>query len=403
MNLACGWAGVVLVLGGLVARGAEAPRTLGWEGADLVVVRARLEAGDVVLDPVLAQLRSDADRLLALKPASVLDKTKTAASGDRHDYFSFAPYWWPDPTKPNGLPYIRKDGQTNPESRQGTDRTAFTRTCNAVETLGLAYWFTRDERYAQKAAKLTRVWFLDAATRMNPNLKHAQAIPGINDGRGIGIIESRSLLNLWDGLALVAGSPAWKPADAAAMQAWLTQYLEWLTTSPNGREEAGEENNHGSWYDAQVAGLALIVGRPEEARRVLASVPKNRIARQIEPDGKQPLELGRTKSLSYSLFNLEALVLLARLGREVGLDYWSFATPDGRGLRAALRYVAPFADPDKAWVKEDLEPTDRARIPPLLAEALRYLDDPELRKALASATARADAADRWRLAWAGPK
>lgn len=396
-----GMAAAGLALGLFMAKGAEAPRTVALAGPDLVAVRARLAAGDTALVPVLAQLRTEADRLLSLKPASVLDKTKTAASGDRHDYFSFAPYWWPDPAKPDGLPYIRKDGQTNPESRQGTDRLAFTRTCNAVEALGLAYWFTGDERYAQKAATLTRVWFLDPATRMNPNLDYAQAIPGINDGRGIGIIESRSLLNLWDGLALIASSPAWPAADAAAMQAWLTRYLQWLTTSKNGREETAEENNHGSWYDAQVAGLALVIGRPDEARRVLAAVPAKRIARQIEPDGRQPLELGRTKSLNYSLFNLEALLLLARFGREVGVDCWTFSTPDGRSLRAALRQVAPFADPAKAWLKEDLEPADRARIPPLLAEALRHLNDSVLREAFARVEAKPEAGERWRLAWSG--
>jgi hypothetical protein len=34
---------------------------------------------------------------------------------------SLAPYWWPDPKSPNGLPYIRRDGERNPEIKQITD------------------------------------------------------------------------------------------------------------------------------------------------------------------------------------------------------------------------------------------------------------------------------------------
>jgi hypothetical protein len=388
-----------VLLGVLAARGAEAPRTFGVSATALVSARARLAQGEALLATPLAQLRAEADNLLVLKPASVMDKTKTAASGDRHDYVSLAPYWWPDPAKPDGLPYLRRDGEVNPERNVGTDFAALVRTCKAVETLGLAFWFTGHERYAQKAATLARVWFLDPAMRMNPNLEHAQAIRGINDGRGVGIIEARHLVGLTDGLALLAGSPAWPAADAAAMTAWLADYYRWLTTSKNGREEAAAENNHGSWYDVQATGLALVLGRTDDAKKLLSAVPTKRIARQIEPDGRQPLELTRTKSLNYSLFNLEALFLLSRLGEQVGVDWWNFTTHDGRSLRAALRYVAPYADPAKAWPKKDVEAADRARILPLLAEALRHGDDAQFREVLAKFSGSPAPGEHWRLCW----
>ncbi|MFM9954282.1 MAG: alginate lyase family protein [Opitutaceae bacterium] len=380
------------------ARAADAPRTIALRSEGLVAARAALARGDARLTAPLAQLRAEADPLLTRTPASVLDKTRTAASGDKHDYFSFAPYWWPDPKQPDGLPYIRDDGKVNPDSKRGTDSAALARTCGSVETLGLAYFFTDDERYAQKAATLTRVWFLDAATRMNPHLEYAQAIPGINVGRGIGIIETRHLIGLIDGLALLAGSPAWSKPDADAMTTWLEAYYQWLTTSKNGRDEAAAENNHGSWYDVQTVALALAVGRVDDARNLLAAVPAKRIARQIEPDGRQPLELARTKSLDYSCFNLEALVRLARLGEHVGVDLWTFSTADGRNLRTALRYVAPYADPAKTWPKEDIKATDRARLLPLLDEAQRHEDDADFRALFTKFGGTPAPGQYWRLA-----
>jgi hypothetical protein len=382
-------------------RAGEAPRTFGLNADRLVTARVRLAAGDERFASSLVLLRVEADRLMKLQPASVMDKTRTAASGDKHDYFSFAPYWWPDPKKSDGLPYIRDDGRVNPDSKRGTDSGAFSRTCNAVETLGLTYWFTRDERYAQKAATLTRTWFLDVATRMNPSLEYAQAIPGINNGRGIGILEARHLCNLVDGLALIAGSPAWSAADSTAMTGWLTAYYEWVTTSKNGREEAAAENNHGSWYDVQVVALALNLGRVADAKKIVTQATTKRIQRQIEPDGRQPLELARTKSLDYSCFNLEALVRLARLGESVGVDLWEFSTSDGRNLRAALRLVALYADPAKKWPKEDIKATDRTRILPLLVEALRHGPDASLSAPLAQHLGPAASGEYWRFVWDG--
>jgi hypothetical protein len=392
-----------LVSGCLTARAAEAPRTMAIDADGLVAARTRTSQGDGALMRQLAELRADAERLLEREPASVMDKTATAASGDRHDYFSLAPYWWPDAAKPDGRPYVRHDGRVNPESRNGTDSAALARTCNSVRTLGMAYWFTRDERHAQKAAELTRTWFLTPATRMNPHLEYAQAIPGITHGRGTGIIEARHLVSLNDGIALLAGSPFWTADDSAGLQGWESEYHRWLTSSANGLAEGDARNNHGSWYDVQAAGIALALGRTDDARRILAAVPAKRIARQIEPDGSQPLELARTRSLGYSLFNLEALMLLDRLGRQVDLDLWSFATTDGRSLRAALSYLAPYADPARPWPKQDLDAPDRARLLPLLAAALEHGDDVEFRELSRKFGASPAPGETWRLWLAVPQ
>jgi hypothetical protein len=354
------------------------PDTQGHDPATLTAVRERIRDGETT--PAFARLIRDADKALALKPASVLDKTKIADSRDPHDYFSLGPYWWPDPAKPDGRPYIRRDGDVNPESKTGTDAPAFSRTCKTVELLGLAYHLAGKNAYAEKAAQLTRVWFLDPATRMNPNLTYAQGIPGRTASRGTGILESRHLASLTDGLALIDGSPAWTAADRTAMRAWLETFYAWLTTSKNGRDEAAAENNHGIWYDVQAAHLELALGKKETAlTRIKKQLPA-RVASQIKADGRQPHELARTNSLGYSLFNLEALIALAQLGERAGWPGgWNYATKDGRGIRIALAYVAPHIDPAKTWPKKDLKPGATDRLAPLLRAFLaRQVDAPLL-------------------------
>lgn len=386
-----------VLLAGTVALAAEAPRTFAIDAPGLAEVRARHARGDATATRDVAALRAEADKLLALQPASVLDSPGVAASGDRHDYFSAGPYWWPDPTKPAGLPYVQRDGVVNPESRTNGDMLAFRRTCESVRTLGLAFFFTGDERYAQKAAQLARVWFLDPATRMNPNFQHAQGIPGLSPGRGTGLIEARHLMLLNDGLALLASSRAWTQADAAATRTWLEAFYGWLGTSKNAADEAAAENNHGSWLAAQRAHLALVLGRTDDAKRIITAVRDERIPRQIGPDGAQPHELRRTRSLNYVLFNLEALAVLARLGDHVGLDLWKASTPDGRSLPAALRVVAPYVDPQKVWPKKDVSDENRARVLPLLVEALRHGDHPAYRDLLRRFGDQPTEGEFWRL------
>lgn len=358
---------------------AALPSVFAYSPSALAATRQRIAEGDLAILPAFDQLLSEANKALAMKPPSVMDKAK-AISGDKHDYYSQAPYWWPDPTKLDGLPYIRKDGQVNPESKDGNDAKIYPRVCNTIELLGLAYYFTHQEAYAQKAAELARVWFLDPATRMNPNLTYAQGIPGRNDGRGAGVLEGRHILAATDGLALITASPAWPTSAQTAMRTWLEAYYKWLTTSKNGQDEMRAVNNHGSWYAVQAASLELALGKTTAARARIEKHLTTFIASQITPTGEQPHELARTNSLSYSLFNLEALFALANLGDRAGFPQgWAYTTKDGRSLHAALAYVAPYIDPTKTWPKIDLTPGKTARLSPLLRAYLAHQPDATLR------------------------
>jgi hypothetical protein len=345
-------------------------------------VAARARSGDPSLKAAVVDLEREAAKALTMTPVSVMDKGIVPPSGDKHDYMSQAPYWWPDPSKPDGRPYIRKDGQRNPEINKLTDHENFDRVFDAVSTLGLAYFMTGRNEYAAKASTLVRTWFLDPATRMNPHLKFGQGIPGINDGRGIGIIETRGLPQLLDGIQLLAGSSSWTAADQSGLEAWMRAYVSWLTDSPHGKDESTNGNNHETWYDVQVAALALFTQQRDLARQTIER-SRERITRQIEPDGRQPRELERTLAWHYSIFNLTAFFQLAALGERVGVDVWGYATNDGRSLRRALDFLVPFADGRAKWPYPEMRGIDAGAIHWLLRRAAAAWRAPEYR-ALAS-------------------
>jgi hypothetical protein len=321
------------------------------------------------LAPDIVKLEREAQQALTAGPFSVTTKGTAPPSGDKHDYMSQAPYFWPDPNRPNGLPYIRRDGERNPEIDKITDHRVLDQMESAVETLALAYHATRKEEYAAKAAALLRAFFLDPATRMNPNLQFAQAIPGVNTGRGIGLIETRGLTRVVDAIGLLSPSKSFSTTDRSGLEDWFAKLLQWMLTSNNGRDEAAAQNNHGTFYDVQVVSFALFLNRRELARSVLEIAKTKRIAVQIEPDGRQPLELARTKAWSYSVGNLDGLMTLARLGENVGVDLWQYETRDGRSIRKALEFLKPFASGEKKWPYQQLGEWQPQILLPLLRRA----------------------------------
>ena len=234
----------------------------------LTITKQRTRQNDGSLEPALAKLTREADRALISAPLSVVRKEIAPPSGDRNDYMSLAPYWWPNPNTHDGLPYVRRDGKINPERNSIADRQNLENTVALVKTLALAYYFTANEDYAKHATTMLQVWFLDPLTRMNPNLKYAQGIPGRNTGRAAGIIETHNLPELVDAAGLLVGSAAWTQAHQRQLQSWFTVYLTWLLESTHGRTEAQAENNHGTWYDVQIASFGLFTDKKDFARRV---------------------------------------------------------------------------------------------------------------------------------------
>ncbi len=325
-------------------------------------------ARDVKDAAVIKMATRDADRAMSGGPYSVVHKTILPVSGDKHDYMSQAPYFWANPRTASGLPYIVKDGQVNPEISKMSDPGEMTRMITAVRELTLGYYFTGQEEYANRAAVLLRAWFLNPKTKMNPNMQYAQGIPGVATGKSYGVLEARDLPEVCDAASILHHSRSWSDADQQALKRWFKQYLQWLLTSQNAREEMAAPNNHGFWFDYQETGIALFVGSKDRAKSILQNAENRRLAAQVRPDGSMPQELARTRSFFYSTFNLEAMMRLANLAPAVGLDLWDYRAPDGASIGSALNYLAQYITRPGDWKYQNIEGLRTYQIYPLLLE-----------------------------------
>ena len=337
---------------------AQIPATRIYDGETLAKVKARIHSEEYA--PAFNKLISDADKALKSKPVSVMDKEMVPASGDKHDYMSMGPYWWPDPTKPDGLPYIRKDGVRNPNAT--SDRTNIGKTISNILALGTAYYFSGNEKYAAKAAEFARVWFLNPETRMNPNINYGQMIPGRNGGkgRGFGMIDAYSFIEVLDVVEMMSTSSSFTEADRKGLEQWFTDYLEWIRTSPIANEERTAENNHGLAFDVQQTVYALFTGDSALARKTISEFAEKRLFPQIEPDGKQPRELARTTGFGYTNFNLIHMMDMCTICKTLGIDIYNSTSKDGRNMAKALEYMASFVGkPQSEFPYQQIKGWDR--------------------------------------------
>jgi len=340
----------------------------------LIEVKKKWEQKDAAVLRLVDSLQKQADAFLKMKPVSVMDKQFTPVSGNKHDYMSQAPYFWYDSTKPNGLPYMRKDGVRNPEINKITDRTYLGNLENATRTLSLAWYITGEEKYAGKSAELLRTWFLNESTKMNPNLEYGQAIPGVNTGRGIGLIETVALMGIADAASLLQGSKVWTEADQSSLQKWYSQFLNWMLTSKNGKDEHAAKNNHGTWYYAQVIYFSLFTNDIGKAKQ-LAEESKIRLDSQLTKEGKQPLELERTNALGYSTMNLRGWFTVATLAEKAGMNLWTYKTSQSTDLHTAFDWLLPYALGEKKWEYQQISKYNKNEIYPLLLQASSAFKD----------------------------
>ena len=316
---------------------------------------------------LVQKLIENAEEALQRGPYSVVDKTTLPPSGNKHDYWHPAPYWWPNPNTDDGLPYIQKNGQRVPGTRmyepesEKYDRTRLQRLFDDSFLLALAWKFTGDPKYARHGAALLETFFVKPETRMNPHLNYAQVRLGHNNNMGYstGIIEMKDLYYYLDAVRLLSESGFVSEDVLKSFREWLKQYLNWLLTSPQGEKERAATNNHGTYYDLQVAAIAAFLNHRKLLYATLIRA-QSRLKTQFAEDGSQPEELKRTITQHYCYFNLQGWIHLAELSSRWGVNLWAEET---RALTKGVQFLLSLQNKD--WPYPQMEEFDRERIHPI--------------------------------------
>ncbi len=342
-------------------------------------IRQFRSGGDADLAVLVSDLLARADRALQRGPYSVTHKTATPPSGDKRDYMHLAPYYWPNPDTPDGLPYVRRDGRRAPgtmlngEQSELYDRTRVQNLFDDSYVLCLAWRFKPRPAYLDHAASLLETFFVDPETRMRPHLRYAQIRPGHNRNIGpcSGLIELKDFFYYLDAVRLMASEGALEPPTLAAFNHWLADYLDWLLRSSQGQGEARATNNHGVYYDLQVAAIAAFLGWTDVVEDALRRA-RRRLPAHFDADGAQPQELDRAETEHYCCFNLQGWINLAELAEQYGEDLWSYEAVNGANLKTAAVWLLD--ESAGSWGHAQSQPFEAERILPIWAAASERLD-----------------------------
>lgn len=284
---------------------------------------------------------------LASPIAHITDAAAPQSPGTIHDYYSNGDYWWPNPDTADGLPYIRRDGETNP-GNFNEHRRLLRRMRTNVSLLAAAYHLTKEERFAARAVLALKEFFLDEETFMNPHLSYAQAIPGICDGRGIGIIDTLHLIDVPFAIEALRSSAHMTEPIYEGLKNWFAKYLGWMLTDPKGVAEMNEKNNHSVCFFVQTAVFSLFTDNQKIADFCRENY-KNFLLPQMAADGSFPLELARTKPYNYSIFVLDNMVTLCYLLSTQKDNLWEYTLPDGAGIQKGLDFLTPYILDKSSW------------------------------------------------------
>jgi len=340
--------------GAAVAQAAKAPPNLLLLSAPDAVSIRRLAEGS---HPRAIAIRDAAEVARVKGPWSVTKSRPKDTPAGPNDFFREGPYWWPDPKNPSG-PYLRRDGETNPVRFTANDRD-MGQMSQAVLALGTAAYFFDKPELASRAAEVARIWFVDPATRMNPNLQFGQAVHGKTWGRPEGLIATRALIWMLQGVVLAEQSKGWDPKVSVGLKSWFRDFLQWMTASEIGRGAGDSGNNHASWWTAQGSAFAIYSGDTKARDRMFEHY-RSVLLKQIQPDGSAPREEGRTRSLGYSCFNVAAMLMTCRLAQVNGKDLAHFVS-NGASVLTAVRYLAPFTLEPKSWTKPRISKFDASK------------------------------------------
>ncbi|MXV50159.1 alginate lyase [Pedobacter sp. HMF7647] len=293
------------------------------------------------------QVLKNAEWAMQQEPLTITSVTCPRSAGDKHDFFSEADYFWPDPQNPGG-PYKERDGVSNPDNFV-EHRKLMIRLSKIIGTLASAYKLTGDPKYAKEAQQHLEAWFVSSETRMNPSLQFAQAVHGRSTGRNYGIIDTIHLMEVAQGTLVMEDSGVLDPDVLAGVKKWFANYIWWLNFSEAGRKEKGVKNNHSTCWAMQVASFARLCDDQFMLNAMRERFKSTLLPNQMGVDGSFPLELKRTKPYGYSIFNLDAMAMLCQILSTADDDLWTFQTADGKSVKKGIDYLYPFIADKSSW------------------------------------------------------
>jgi hypothetical protein len=294
------------------------------------------------------QVLQEAAWAMKQQPITITSESSPRSAGGKHDFFSEADYFWPNPANPDG-PYINKDGQSNPDNFVA-HRRAMIRFSTIIGALASAYQLTGDEKYVKHAVVHLKAWFVNQETLMNPNLSFAQAVKGVTTGRSWGIIDTIHFMEVAQGIIVFEKSKSMDKANLAIIKKWFADYILWLNTSKNGVAEKLAKNNHSTCWVMQVASFAKLCNDKVMLDSLSWRYKNVLLPNQMGIDGSFPLELARTKPYGYSIFNLDAMAMICQILSTPKDNLWAFKTEDGKSIYKGISYLYPFVANKNNWI-----------------------------------------------------
>lgn len=292
--------------------------------AEIAAIAAQVEAGSAPWFGAHKQLIAAANSALSLAPQSVTFQGRSGRA-----YFTQKPYCgWP--TSRCGASCC--DGDINPNSDRG-DYVAAIAASHAIRDLGIAYAFTGNAAYADKAIALIDVWSVDQSTAMQPRFTNGQS----------DIELSITMPGLFYGADMMWNYPGWATVKRDAFVSWVRAFA----ADVRSKSTSTNTNNFGDWRLVLLASASVIT----EDADLLAYVVDHfnaLVPNQIDGAGATKKERGRTNGLSYSTYAISAIAQVCEIVRHHGVDLYTVA--GGKAdIERAFDWVAPFVESPSSW------------------------------------------------------
>lgn len=305
-------------------------------------VIARADASDRPWAPALVTLRDSAEKALGRDLVCVRDN-------------GGSPHYRVDAIYVPG-----RDGVVNPESNMVSRELAGTcgRTCF---NLALAWRFTGDARYADRALRQIHAWCIDEDTRMFPAGRVEDPFtPGARHGGDITVMAVFTPLLLAG--HLLNGYEGWDLRAHAAVRHWVRDMIE-----PQRRIMFFQgQRMYNNWDDARNAYLAAGALMLDDLDLLIESFEQwtRTLPLKMTDDGELPRETMRTRSMTYTTMALWHTLEVAAIANRYGINLFDL-TVNGKGIRKAVDYATHYLLNIDDWPFSQITPLNREHPPRL--------------------------------------